>query len=414
MRISQQAQWILNTLNEHGFAAYVVGGCVRDALRGCDPTDWDIATNAKPEQIKACFSDCPLIDTGIRHGTVTVLVDHVPYEITTFRVDGSYTDGRHPDQVVFVNQLYEDLARRDFTINAMAYHPETGLVDHFHGRTHLAEKKIVCVGVPAERFQEDALRILRAVRFASVLGFTIDTDTQQAMDCLTYLLDRVSVERITQELMKALCGTGIASALQKHRNIFLQILPELSRIGCPEQWQFAVRSVQNLPDDFALRLAALLFFCADAGEEQAVIDCTFQRLRCSNRTRNAVVSLVRCRKEPISAEDAALKWLLYQHGEEIVQQLIVIRRAIAAAKGELYAMDILDQAQVLLAQIIQEKQCYRLRDLAVNGADLILLGVPAGKRIGEKLQWLLQQVIAGSLPNQRDILLQAIQKHREE
>lgn len=408
MRIPYPVQDILKRLGDHGYTAYIVGGCVRDSLLGCKPTDWDIATSAKPDQIKCCFSDCIVLETGIQHGTVTVLVEQTPYEITTFRADGTYTDGRHPDQVIFVDELYADLARRDFTVNAMAYHPQRGLVDAFNGIQHLKEKKIVCVGDPEQRFQEDALRILRAVRFASTLEFVIDPQTASAMHKLRALLCCVSAERLTQELSKLLCGCGCAAVLLDHRAILLQILPELAVIS----WETAVRCLSVLPPDFALRLAALLCFCpGNAADRERLTQDVLARLRCSRSTERRILLLTGYAPEPLPTEIAALKWRLNCLNAEVVWQVILVRRALLLALGESLAS--LEQTEDLLEQILTEKQCYRLCDLAVNGKDLAALGLPAGKAIGEGLQLLLRDVIEGVLPNEHDQLCRQVQKIKE-
>ena len=227
LTIPAGADFILRRLMENGFDAYVVGGCVRDSLLGLFPHDWDICTSARPEQMQAVFADCRVIETGLKHGTLTVLHDRIPYEVTTFRVDGGYTDHRHPDNVSFVSNVVDDLARRDFTVNAMAWNPQTGLVDAFHGQEDLRAGIIRAVGDPKTRFTEDALRILRALRFASVYGFRIDDATSQAAHDLRHTLTDVAAERIRVELAKLLCGQGAADILRAYPDVVFVLLPQL-------------------------------------------------------------------------------------------------------------------------------------------------------------------------------------------
>ena len=227
LTIPAGADFILRRLMENGFDAYVVGGCVRDSLLGLFPHDWDICTSARPEQMQAVFADCRVIETGLKHGTLTVLRDRIPYEVTTFRVDGGYTDHRHPDNVSFVSNVVDDLARRDFTVNAMAWNPQTGLVDAFHGQEDLRAGIIRAVGDPKTRFTEDALRILRALRFASVYGFRIDDATSQAAHDLRHTLTDVAAERIRVELAKLLCGQGAADILRAYPDVLFVLLPQL-------------------------------------------------------------------------------------------------------------------------------------------------------------------------------------------
>ena len=258
---------LLAMLRDAGFPAYTVGGCVRDALLGITPHDWDICTSALPEQMQQVFKDLHTVETGLKHGTLTVVVNHVPYEITTFRVDGEYTDHRHPDSVSFVDNIAEDLSRRDFTVNAMAWSPDSGLVDLFDGREDLAAGVIRCVGDPALRFDEDALRVLRALRFASVYDFSIDPATDAAARKLAPSLHGVAGERIREELMKLLCGKGVGRILRAYPDVLSEIIPEIRpMVGYNQQnhhhsydlWEHTVRAVENVPAEADFRLAMLL------------------------------------------------------------------------------------------------------------------------------------------------------------
>ena len=258
---------LLRRLNESGFSAYVVGGCVRDSMLGLQPHDWDICTSALPEQMQEVFHDLHTVETGLKHGTLTVVVDHVPYEVTTYRIDGDYTDHRHPDSVHFVDNLTEDLARRDFTVNAMAWNPETGLADPFDGQTDLAAGLIRCVGEAEKRFDEDALRILRALRFASVYDFAIEPSTSAALRKMAPDLSRVAGERIREELLKLLCGKAAGRILREYPEVLAEIIPEIRpMIGYDQQnhhhsydlWEHTVRGVEGVPPDPVLRLTMLL------------------------------------------------------------------------------------------------------------------------------------------------------------
>ena len=227
------AEFVLSRLHQAGYQAYVVGGCVRDTLLGKVPKDWDVCTNALPHEMKQVFADCHVIETGLQHGTLTVMYQQEPFEVTTFRVDGEYTDHRHPDEVIFVADVREDLSRRDFTVNAMAWSPETGVVDAFCGQEDLERRLIRCVGEPEKRFQEDALRIMRALRFASVYGFAIDPATDAAIHALKDTLTGVAAERIRVELAKLLCGDSAGDILRAYPDVMQVIMPQLCKVDWP-------------------------------------------------------------------------------------------------------------------------------------------------------------------------------------
>ena len=267
MNLPPAVSSLIARLNEAGFSAYAVGGCVRDTLLSKVPHDWDLCTSARPEQMLEVFRGEHVVETGLKHGTLTVVLDHVPYEITTFRTDGVYTDHRHPDSVTFVSDVAGDLARRDFTVNAMAYAPREGLVDLFGGREDLQKKIIRCVGVPAERFEEDALRILRALRFASVYDFTVDPETDKALRLLAPTLKKVAAERIRVELLKLLCGAGAGRILRTYPDVLAVVIPEITpMVGYDQQnhhhhfdlWEHTVQAVENIPPESDLRLTMLL------------------------------------------------------------------------------------------------------------------------------------------------------------
>ena len=437
--IPEQAAGIISALEKAGFGAYVVGGCVRDSLMGRPPADWDITTAARPEEVMACFAEYRVVETGLKHGTVTLVLDHIPYEVTTFRIDGAYSDNRRPDSVTFTGELREDLARRDFTINAMAWSPRTGLVDPFGGHEDIRRGRISCVGDPARRFGEDALRILRAVRFASVLDFTIDDDTAAAMEAARGSLDNIAVERIRVELEKALQGEGIERAFTDCASIILEVLPELGPcVGFDQKspshhldvWGHSLQSVAMAARDPLMRLTMLLHDCGKpasctAGSDgvlhfsdHAAIGAELSqkllaRLKYDNDTRLRVPRLVAHHATPIPPEQGAVRRWLNRLGEEDFRRLLQVKRADAKAHVERYAqprLEALAEVEGVLAQVLGANQCYRLTDLAVDGKDILALGVPPGREVGAKLTALLDQVIDGGLPNDRDALLQYVRR----
>ncbi len=420
----------LKFLSKNGYEAYVVGGCVRDSLLGRVPYDWDITTNATPNEIMRCFDGCRVIETGIEHGTVTVLLDGVPIEITTYRVDGDYSDHRRPDSVTFTSELKSDLSRRDFTINAMAYSPEIGLVDYFGGVEDLEAKRICCVGNPATRFTEDALRILRAIRFSATLGFSVEPETKKAAHMLAPNLEKISHERISSELSKALTAEYIEATLREHTEIFLQILPELRPLVGFNQhnihhhldvWQHTVETVAATKPELILRLAMLFHDCAKPktftldndgvghfyGHSKASSELAYAaltRLKYDNATRNSVVDLIKHHGDMIKAEQPKIKRLLNRMGEQKLRQLIEVKRADCAAQAPQFRCERkenLAEIEKILDEIILQKQAFCLKDLAVSGDDLIEIGFTKDKKLGEALQELLRQVIDDETNNKR-------------
>ena len=429
------AAFIIDRLNKNGHKAYVVGGCVRDSLLGIVPKDWDICTSALPEEMQAIFHDQHVVETGLKHGTLTVVMQHIPYEVTTFRVDGAYTDHRHPDEVRFVTDVREDLARRDFTVNAMAYHPEEGLVDAFRGQEDLAAGVIRCVGEAGHRFDEDALRILRALRFASTYCFDIEEKTAAAVHSLKETLSGVAAERIRVELAKLLCGRGAGDILRAYHDVICQVLPQLSPMVGFEQhtphhrydvWEHTIRAVKAVPPTETLRLTMLLHdsgkpaaFTMDEngvghayGHQKisaAIADTVLTALRVDNATHERVLKLVEHHDWPLSTERTLLKRRLHKFGEEALWQLIDVQRADAMGKGTLTDEEIdqrFTQLRKALQELIDSQPCVTLKDLQVKGGDLMAAGLK-GKAIGACLEHLLNEVMAERLDNQRDALLAA-------
>ncbi len=388
LQVPVAVQTLLSVLRQAGFEAYAVGGCVRDSLLQKQPHDWDLTTSALPEQMKTVFADYPLFDIGAQHGTIGVRIDHQTIEVTTFRIDGSYEDNRHPSQVRFTGKLAEDLSRRDFTVNAMAYSKETGLVDLFDGQTDLAAKQIRCVGNPDRRFQEDALRLLRAVRFASTLSFQVEPDTAAAIERNQTLLCHISAERITAELHSFLIGPGAGSLLQQFAGLFTVALPGIiitEELG---------RTVDRAPEQFPLRLALLLTSASDP-------EAALCHLRLSNAEKDAVFALLQHRTDPLPQDAAAVRILLFRLGPERCHLLADFYQA-QGADVTLF--------RSLLQKVLEQRDCYRIRDLAIDGNQLQKLGCPPGPKVGQLLEQLLFQVMQEKIENTRSALTAAALK----
>ena len=445
MELPRTVENLIARLEQAGYSAYAVGGCVRDSLLSLQPHDWDLCTSALPEQMLEVFRGEHVAETGLKHGTLTVIVGHVPYEITTFRTDGNYTDHRHPDSVSFVKDVAGDLSRRDFTVNAMAYSARTGLVDLFGGQEDLARRVIRCVGVPRERFREDALRILRALRFASVFDFSLDPETEEALRALAPTLKNVAAERIREELLKLLCGPGAGRILRAFPDVLSVIIPDLRpMIGYDQRnhhhhfdlWEHTVQTVENVPAEPDLRLAMLLHDTGkpavrvldDKGEahyrgHQAVsaeiADRVTEALRCDRETRDRVILLVRNHDIRMRTESGAVNLdrsfllrRLNRFGEKDLRALIRIHRADRIATGyssrereDRRMAERMDALDALLA----EHPCFTLRDLAVNGRDMQALGL-RGPDVGSALQQLLEAVMDGKVSNEKDALNEFVTK----
>ena len=387
------AEFVLRRLHEAGYQAYVVGGCVRDTLLGKTPKDWDVCTNALPHEMQRVFADCHVIETGLQHGTLTVMYHHEPFEVTTFRVDGEYTDHRHPDEVIFVANVKEDLSRRDFTVNAMAWSPEIGVVDAFGGQEDLKKQLIRCVGEPEKRFGEDALRIMRALRFASVYGFCIDPATDAAIHVLKDTLRDVAAERIRVELAKLLCGDGTGDILRAYPDVMQVIMPQLAKAD----WPSTVEAVENAPATEIMRLTLLLHQLSPVDAKAVLVS-----LKPDNFTRDRVLTLVTNQDYPFQNTRYSLLTALSLFGEEVVRQLLVVRQARGGTD--------VDALEAVLENVLADDVCYSVKDMVVNGRDLMELGA-RGKAVGECLVYLLSLLIAEKLPNEREALLAAAKAH---
>ncbi|MBQ8663090.1 MAG: HD domain-containing protein [Eubacterium sp.] len=437
--LPEKVNSIIDCLQNHGFEAYAVGGCVRDSILGREPQDWDITTSAKPEEVKALFSYT--IDTGIQHGTVTVMLDHEGFEVTTYRIDGEYEDARHPKEVTFTSQLIEDLKRRDFTINAMAYNDRDGLVDAFDGIGDLERKIIRCVGNPMERFTEDALRILRAVRFAAQLDCSIDGPTKAAITRLAPNLSKISAERIQVELVKLL----ISPNPDMMRDVYALgiadvVLPEFSLLMTTEQnneyhiyttGEHTLHSLPLVPADKVLRLTMLLHdiekpsckttdengvdhFYGHQSKGAETARKILRRLKFDNDTIQKVCALIKIHDDKPELTLKSVRKAMFRHGLEQYPNLFAVKRADAGAQSQFNyerKMAYIDEYERLYQQILEEQNCLSLKDLAITGKDLIALGIAPGKAIGEILNKMLQDVLEQPELNDREILIKRLQEN---
>ena len=433
MDMPKNVDTAINLLQSAGFEAYAVGGCVRDSLLGKTPNDWDITTSAKPEDMKSVFADFHCIDTGIKHGTVTVVIDGEPLEITTFRLDGEYEDNRHPKSVTFTSDLGADLGRRDFTVNAMAYSKKTGTVDLFGGQNDLKNKIIRCVGDPDRRFNEDALRILRALRFASALDFEIEEKTAQSLLKNRALLGNISEERIAKELLKLVCGKGAKRTLTDFAPVLFEILPELQPMyknshdnphHCYDIYEHTLIAVESIDPEPTLRFAMLLHDCGKPavkkfdengvahfyGHQRISAEISAQilaRLKVSNKFRDEILFLV-------SNHD---RWELYENTEKmprylskfgldgVLKLLKVMRADVLAQSPEYrYRLDQIADAEETAKNLAAQKPCLSLSELQINGRTLMDIGIPQGRKLGAVLAQLLDEVIDGVTKNTQEAL----------
>lgn len=433
IQIPTQVKQILNALEANGFEAYIVGGCVRDSVLGKIPDDWDITTNALPFQTIKCFKTYKIVETGLKHGTVTIIIDHKPFEVTTFRIDGKYSDNRRPDNVAFTRDLKEDLSRRDFTINAMAYSSKEGLIDFFGGKNDIQNKIINCVGNPDLRFGEDALRIMRAIRFASVLDFQIENNTSISIHNNKFLLKNIAYERISTELNKLLLGDGVKRILINYVDVISEFIPEIKPMIGFEQnnphhyldvWQHSVESIVQCKKELICRLTMLFHdigkplcysedsqgighFYGHPKYSAKIAEATLKKLRYDNFTIAKVKDLILYHDCDIKPKRKQLKRLLNKLGKETVKQLFEVKIADTKAHANtcFSRIEDVENSKLVLEQILEQNQCFSLKDLAVKGNDLIAIGVPKGKQIGIILNKLVDMVIDEKVPNDKNKLL---------
>ncbi|MCH5202729.1 MAG: HD domain-containing protein [Oscillospiraceae bacterium] len=432
---------IINILESSGFECYLVGGSVRDILLKLEPKDYDLTTNAKPEEILSVFSDYKTFDAGIKHGTVSVVMNDEVYEITTYRIDGDYLDNRHPEKVEFTTSLKKDLARRDFTINAVAYNPRLGFVDYFNGIKDIKYNAIRCVGDPDTRFKEDALRILRALRFASVYGFSIEFNTLNAIAANKKLLNNISQERISSEFVKILCGKKCDYVLRRFKDVFAVIVPEIATMFNFNQnnphhsktlWKHTVSAVKNVENTDILRVTMLFH---DIGKpivqtidkngvshykghpkiSAAMTKVILKRLRFSNSFIDKVTLLITYHDLRLKPDNVEIKKVLKIIGKDNFALLMTIQLADIMAQSNYKREEkLIDHQNTcrLFDEIICSHQCYSLNDLAISGSDLLHSGISDGKKIGETLDNLLNMVIEEKVNNNREELLSLIKDVR--
>lgn len=424
---------VLDLLNASGFDGYLVGGGVRDFLMGRTPKDYDIATNAPTEQIERVFANFRVIETSIKHGTITVISDGNQIEVTTYRVDGTYSDCRHPDSVTFSTSLEEDMSRRDFTMNAIAYSPRTGLVDVFGGAGDIRQGIIRCVGEPDRRFNEDALRIMRALRFAAVLGFEIDSQTSESIHRNCGLLGKIAAERITAELFELVCGKNSAHIMREYSDVMAEILPPLKDMfGFAQDnphhiydvWEHTLHVAENMPPTVELRMAALLHdvgkpHCKTSDENgighfyghadisaEIAGDIFKNHLRTSKSTSDKIITLVKNHGETFIPSKKIIRRRLMKYGEETIRQLLALARGDVMGQGVDVETRIseLDEAERLLQEILSQENCLSLKAMAINGHDLSELGIEHGKLMGTILNRLLEEINDETLENNKSAL----------
>ncbi len=432
MKTDKNTEQVLNELEKHGFEAYMVGGCVRDSIMGRECHDIDITTNARPEEILAVFSGFKVVPTGIKHGTVTVFCGDVPFEITTYRIDGEYTDCRRPENVEFTADITADLARRDFTINAVAMDRNGCLVDPFDGISDMKAGIIRCVGAPEKRFGEDALRIMRAVRFASQLGFTIEEETSAAVHRMKDLLQKISHERIRDELDKLVCGRSCISVLLEYSDVITAVIPEFKpSIGLDQctpyhkynVWEHTVRAVSFAPENDVKMRRTLLFH--DIGKPAClkfdetgrghfkqhdrvgaeITEKVMKRLRYDTKSISYSTALIANHSKKLRSR-ADIKKMMYRIGDELFLALTEMKKCDNSAKNDFVIEEnaVFDRLAGIGREIIANNECRSLKGLAVNGSDLLGLGLK-GAKIGKMQQRLLELVMEDELPNEKDKLL---------
>ena len=425
---------IIEKLNKNGFEAFVVGGCVRDSIIGKTPNDWDICTSAKPLEIKSCFSEFNMFDAGMKHGTISVVINNVVYEITTYRIDGEYKDNRRPESVTFTDDITNDLARRDFTINAMAYNELQGLIDPFGGQKDLKESVLRCVGNPDQRFNEDGLRIIRALRFASVYNLEIECETSKSILKNADLLKNIAVERISVEFNKLLCGDSVETILNKYRDVIAVFIPEIiptfnfnqnNKHHSRDIWFHTIYSVKSVESDPLLRMTMFLHdlgkpkacthdedgTCHFKGHQEISADITriiLHRLKYPNEFISQCLTLVKYHDVRFNGTKRHIKRIMSKIGADNIELLLKVQRADMLAQSDYMRKEKTESINLsfkLLNEIILENECFSLKQLEVNGKDLISIGINSGKQIGEILKLLLDDVIEGKIENKKTVLL---------
>lgn len=441
--LPKNVKLIIDILNKNGFDAFVVGGCVRDSIIGLTPHDWDICTNAKPEEIKNCFSNFNTFDSGLKHGTISIVIDSEVFEVTTYRIDGAYSDNRRPDSVTFTSDIAKDLARRDFTINAMAYSEKNGLIDPYGGREDLSDKIIRCVGNPDFRFNEDALRIIRALRFASVYDFVIENETSKSICKNAGLLKNIAVERISVEFNKLLCGNGTEEILNKYRDVIAVFIPEIKPMFDYSQhtkhhnrdlWRHTIYSVKSIDKMPLLRMSMLLH---DIGKPKAckrdedgtchfkghpkhsaeMAETILRRLKYPTDFIETCITLIKYHDVRFNGSKRQLRHVMSAIGDKNVELLLKIQRADIMAQSEYKHKEKLEKLNLacrVYEEILADKDCFTLKQLEINGNDIKKLGVTEGVKIGKILKMLLSLVIEDKLENEKSALVKKAEEIRDE
>lgn len=434
MKLTNEIITALEVLNSKGHEAFCVGGCVRDTIMDIMPHDYDITTSASPDQTLECFSEYRCLTVGIKHGTVTVLINDEPIEITTYRIDGEYKDSRHPDQVLFTKELREDTSRRDFTVNAIAYSPKEGYIDYHNGIDDIKNKVIRCVGYPKKRFTEDALRILRALRFAATLGFEIEKNTAEAIHSLKHLLNNIAQERIYTEFTKLICGKDARRILTDFHDVIEVFIPEIApMVGfeqnnihhCYDVYTHSLVALESITPTPLLRWTMLLHdigkphcYTEDErgghfyGHYKISADITrtiLKRLKASRDMIEHTALLVYRHDALIPITEKSIRRILMKLGEEDTLLLFEINRADARAQAKHQIAERLERTDMLEAktrEILSKNECFSKKSLAVNGKDLIALGIPEGRAIGTIIDKLLAEVVDQKTDNKRQILIE--------
>lgn len=444
--IPETARTLMHYLGDSGYTSYIVGGCVRDSLLGRKPNDWDICTSALPADMVRVFSEHGLkcIETGLKHGTLTVGIDNDFYEVTTLRIDGGYTDGRHPNSVQFTNSLAVDLSRRDFTINAMAYNPVIGFTDPFGGKKDLEKKQVRCVGVPYNRFSEDALRVLRAIRFASTYGFSVERETSQAIHNFATKLGHLSAERIYSELCKILCGDYGAARLMEYSDVLVEIIPELKPCVLFQQHNpyhdltvldhilYSVGEYHG--KDVPIKLALLLHdigkpecftqdekgtghFYGHASVSRDIAAEVLQRLRVDNQTKNEVLTLILYHDSDIALSESSIRRWLNRVGVDTFKKLLEVKRADIKAQSNYHRIERLEyinSVERMLRTVLDKALCFSIKDMNINGRDIMSLGVKEGIMVGQVLGFLFEGVISGNFENSKEVLMEKAKEYLTE
>lgn len=434
---------IIDILNKNNFEAFIVGGCVRDSIIGLIPHDWDICTNAKPEEIKKCFEFFNTFDSGIKHGTISIVIDSEVYEVTTYRIDGTYSDNRRPDSITFTSDIAKDLARRDFTINAMAYNEKSGLIDPYGGRNDLSDNIIRCVGNPDFRFNEDALRIIRALRFASVYDFVIENETSKSICKNADLLKNIAVERISVEFNKLLCGNGAEEILNNYSDVIAVFIPEIKPMFDYSQhtkhhnrdlWRHTTYSVKSIDNTPVLRMS---MFLHDIGKPKAckrdedgtchfkghpkysaeMAETILRRLKYPTEFIETCITLIKYHDVRFNGSKRQLRHVMSAIGDKNVELLLKIQRADIMAQSDYKHKEKLEKLNLacqVYREVLADKDCFTLKQLKINGNDIKNLGVTEGVKIGKILKILLSLVIEDKLENKKSALVNKAEEIRDE